>query len=140
MIIKIVVTDCSPPFRTDQKFVLACGSTEPDFDHPVSRFTHAVFRRHRRLALAHPTLDDAIGRNAVGDEGVTHRVGAALREAHVVGIGAGKIGLADQYDLDGAVAADRAGRRIDELVSFRCEGRLVEVEENVIRARRRRAR
>src|ERR1700730_17453248 len=118
--------------------VLAAGSVERDFDHPVSRFTYAVFRRYRGLALTHPTLDDAVGGNAVGEESMPHGVAATFRETHVVGIGARTIGLAEHRDPDAAIASGRVCRRVDDQPPFRGARRLVEVEEDVVPMRRRR--
>src|SRR5665213_1747642 len=73
-------------------------------------------------------LDDAVRRDAVGDDDRTHRIGTPLRQAEVVLGRAREVGIPADLDLRHAVLLGVGSGLVDDLAPFGGQVRLVELE------------
>src|SRR5262249_3892801 len=115
-------------------------SADGDLDHPVARLADTVRRRHRRLPLTAGAPGDAVARDARLHQLLDHRRGTPLGETLVVAVSPGAVGLADEADA-GVAAPRRLRRSVDDLLAFRRQAPLVELEIDAVfagRTRRRR--
>ena len=71
---------------------------DDDLDAAVLRLAHAVAGLHEQALLAAANDRDRLRRHALTHQGVLHRVRATQRQCHVVGLRAGRVGVAGRRD------------------------------------------
>src|SRR3546814_15466755 len=101
---------------------------DDDVDATIARLIDIVGGADQRLALSAPFGANAVARHTLARQIGGHRIGPALRQAHVVFVTAGRVGMADDMNDRLVIALENAGNLRVRIQRIRAQLRAVQIE------------